>query len=279
MRHRFTAPGGGRLDKLIADNTALSRKQAKSVIKRGGVRIDGRKARFESTTVDAGAVVEVRTNATPATPDLHIPERYREDGLLVVDKPAGLPAQPTRQGNRQHLYGALMARERYVGLHHRLDTPASGLMLFTLDRGLNRAIADAFREGTIHRRYWVVVVGAPDRAGGRWAGAIDGKSAATVWRRAAVGAGMSVLEASLETGRTHQIRRHAADAGLPLIGDRRYGGAAGRAWPRLALHAHQLTFHHPRKDEDVTVDSPLPDDLAPLFARAGWPPQGVPIES
>ncbi|MFT4975768.1 MAG: 23S rRNA pseudouridine1911/1915/1917 synthase [Myxococcota bacterium] len=272
MRHRFTAAAAGRLDRLIADNTSLSRKRAKVLVKRGGVRIDGKPARFESTLVDAGAIVEVRTNAVAADSgreDIALPARYREAGILVVDKPAGLPSQPTRQGRRRHLYGALQAREEYVGLHHRLDTPASGLVLVTLDRGLNKAISEGFKQSTIHRRYLMVVVGDPGKRG-RWSAPIDGQPAATRWQRLARGDFASVLAAELETGRTHQIRRHASEAGHPILGDHRYGGAAGRAWDRLALHAQQLRFHHPRLDRPITVDSPLPDDLALLFEQTGY---------
>jgi len=272
MRHRFTAPKADRLDRLIADNTSLSRKRAKVLVKRGGVRVDGKAARFESTRVDAGAVVEVRTNAVARGGDaVVLPDRYRESGILVVDKPAGLPSQPTRQGKRQHLYGALQAREQYVGLHHRLDTPASGLVLVTTDRALNAPISEAFQQGTIHRRYLLVVVGDPG-ASGRWSAPIDGRPAATRWQRLAGDAFASVLSCELETGRTHQIRRHTAEAGHPILGDQRYGGAAGRAWERLALHAAELRFHHPRLDTDVTVESPLPDDLSLLFEQVGYPP-------
>lgn len=272
MRHRFSAPeGGGRLDRLIADHTSLSRKRARKLVKQGGVRIDGKTAKFESTRVSAGAVVEVRTNAVSAggQGDVALPDRYREDGILVVDKPAGLPSQATRQGHRQHLFGALKAREHYVGLHHRLDTPASGLVLVTTDRDLNRAISDAFQSGSIHRRYLVVVVGDPG-AQGRWSTPIDGRPAATRFERLARDEFASVLACELETGRTHQIRRHAAEAGHPILGDQRYGGAAGRAWDRLALHAHQLRFHHPRLDTSVTVTSPVPEDLSLLFEQVGY---------
>lgn len=272
MRHRFTAPRADRLDRLIADNTALSRKRAKLLIKRGGVHIDGKRARFESTTVSAGAIVEVRTNAVSSSgrADIVLPDRYREAGILVVDKPAGLPSQSTRQGHRQHLYGALQAREDYIGLHHRLDTPASGLVLLTLERALNRAISEAFQDGSIHRSYLLAVIGDPG-ASGHWSSTIDGRRASTRWTRLAHDGHASILSATLETGRTHQIRRHAAEAGFPILGDRRYGGAAGRAWERLSLHAHQLRFLHPRLNRPVTVESPVPDDLSFLFKQIGYP--------
>lgn len=265
MRHRFTVGEEDRLDRLIAAHTPLSRHRARTLIQHGGVRVDGGVANAPWHKVAAGSVVELRTVAAPdRIPEL--PERYRDRDLLVVDKPAGLPAQPTSSGDRLHVYGIVSAREGYAGLHHRLDTPASGLLLLTLRTEANVAIAKAFREHTITRRYLAVVLGDPG-AEGTWDAPLDEEQAITRWKRKASGAGMSLLSLQLETGRTHQIRRHAADAGAPLLGDRRYGGAAGRAWPRLALHAEGLAFAHPMTGQPLDITSPTPDDLVPLLAR------------
>lgn len=293
MRHRFIAASPDRLDKLIAAQTALSRKQARALIKRGGARVEGQIIRFESAPVEKGDLVEIHTTAANQPPSSNNSnssndgegegegegdgggqrpgwlERYREGGLLVVDKSAGLPTQPTRQGHRHHLYGLLAAREPYVGLHHRLDTPASGLLLLTLDPALNKPISAAFQEGSVHRGYLTVVVGDPG-ASGRWSQPIEGQRAVTHWQRLHHAGGMAMLSVTLETGRTHQIRRHAAGAGHPILGDRRYGGAAGPAWPRLALHAATLRFRHPRLGHDVTVSAPPPPDLRGLLLRTGW---------
>lgn len=267
MRARFVANEPGRLDKLVTAHSRLSRKRARVVIERGGVRVDGKVQKRASHEVPEGALVEIRGSAPPrksASADL--PERYRDRFLLVVDKPSGLPSQPTRQGHAQHLYGILQGREHYVGLHHRLDTPASGLVLVTLDRSVNKAMTEAFRQGRIHRRYLAVVVGDPGESG-TWDSQMDDKPATTHWRRLGTAEGMALLECTLETGRTHQIRRHAAGAGVPIVGDRRHGSAAGRLWPRLALHAVGLSLTHPKTGEAVSVESPVPDDLAELVDR------------
>jgi len=270
MRHRFTAPRADRLDKLIAECTSLSRKRARTLVTRGGARVDGEAARHPAIAVAQGAVVEVRTR-TPAATTPALVERYRDAQVIVIDKPCGLPSQAGRGGGADHVYGVLSHQHRYVGLHHRLDTPASGLMLLTLERGANAAVAGAFRDGTIGRRYLVVVLGDPGPEG-RWDTPIDGQAAGTRFRRLSAAGGMAALEVRLETGRTHQIRRHAVDAGHPVLGDRRHGGAAGRLWPRLALHAWGLRFPHPRTGETITVDAPIPADLAELLAKAGYSP-------
>lgn len=194
--------------------------------------------------------------------------RHRDDALLVADKPSGLPTQAPRGGG-ENLFDRLREEHPYVGLHHRLDTPASGLVLFTLDRGVNAAVAAAFREHTVRRRYLVVVLGDPGPSGA-WAVDLDGKPARTRWWRLATRGGRTALAVTLETGRTHQIRRHAAGAGHPVLGDRRHGGAAGRLWPRLALHAAALDLAHPRTGAPLAVRAPLPDDLTGLVARTGY---------
>jgi 23S rRNA pseudouridine1911/1915/1917 synthase len=195
---------------------------------------------------------------------------HEDAHVVVVDKPFGVPSQGTRDGRADHVVAQLQAGRAYVGLHHRLDTPASGLMVLTVDRAANAGIAAAFQSGRVRRTYLVVVLGDPGEAG-TWDAALDGKRAVTRWTRRAAAAGMSVLEVQLETGRTHQIRRHAAGAGHPVIGDRRHGGAAGRAWRRLALHAWRLAFPHPATGELASFEAPVPADLAGLFRRAGLP--------
>ena len=202
-----------------------------------------------------------------SSPPANLPTQYEDGQLIVVDKPSGLPAQSTRDPDQSHVFGILSDRYPYVGLHHRLDTPASGLMLLTLDRRANKAIAEAFRSHQIERGYRVVVLGDPGDSG-EWTGELDGKRAHTRYERVHSSLGMSLLRVQLETGRTHQIRRHALAAGHPVIGDRRHGGAAGRLWPRLALHAESLQLTHPRTGQRLSIESPWPEDLRGLIPAA-----------
>lgn len=199
------------------------------------------------------------------SPPLPLPvvERHRDAALLVVSKPAGLPTQAP-QGGGDNLYDRLRAQEPYLGLHHRLDTPASGLVLFTLDRRVNAAIAQDFAAHRIQREYLCAVLGEPGE-GGRWEEPVEGQPARTDWRRVRRVGELSWLVCALHTGRTHQIRLHAAGAGFPLVGDRRYGGATGRLWPRLALHAARLALRHPRTRRALGVEDPLPADLQALW--------------
>ena len=204
------------------------------------------------------------------------PVVYRDPALIVLDKPSGLPSQAPRGGGR-NAFDLVRDHVEYAALHHRLDTPASGLLLMSLRRDANRGLARAFQSRRVSRRYLVVVLGDPGEAGA-WTTPIQGRGAETRWRRLGCGAGMSLLEAKLITGRTHQVRLHAVGAGHPVLGDRRHGGAAGRAWPRLALHAWRMAIEHPLTRAPLALAAPAPEDLAGLIARAapGWAPAATP---
>ncbi len=194
--------------------------------------------------------------------------RYEDRWLLVVDKPSGLPTQRTRDGE-PGLYDLLRAAHPYLGLHHRLDRPASGLVLFTRHRDANAAVAAGFRDRRIARHYAAVLAGTT--TGGTWDRPLDGQPARTEVTVLGGANGMAAVTCRLHTGRTHQIRRHAALAGTPIAGDRRHGGEASRAWPRLALHARRLALDHPVTGERIDLESPLPEDLQALWALAGGP--------
>jgi 23S rRNA-/tRNA-specific pseudouridylate synthase len=191
---------------------------------------------------------------------------FRDRWLLVVDKPVGLATQPTRSGEA-NLFDQMRAREDYVALHHRLDRPASGLVLLAVHPDVNAPLTQAFREHAVEREYRAVLYGEVD--GGQWDQPLEGRPARTQVVRLGQKAGMTAAQLQLHTGRHHQIRQHAAMAGTPVVGDRRYGGEAGRAWPRLALHACRLSLVHPITGVPLRVDSPLPTDLEVLWRLAG----------
>lgn len=191
---------------------------------------------------------------------------WEDPWLLVVDKPAGLPTQAARGGG-PNLFDTLREGRPYVGLHHRLDTPVSGLVLFTLDPAVNPAVAEAFRTHAIVRTYLAVAVG--EVAPGRWERPVDGQPARTGVEVVGRGSGLTALRLRPETGRFHQLRIHAALNGTPLLGDRRHGGGAARGAPRLLLHAAGLAWAHPVTGERCAVDSPWPAAVAAWWARAG----------
>ena len=199
---------------------------------------------------------------------------FADAHVLIVDKPFGLPSQGTRDGEPgliEHVWRAGMPE---ATLPHRLDRPASGALAVGLCREVAGPLATAFRDHRAKRVYHVVVAGTVS-APVRWDRPLDGKPARTDAAPLGTASGFTTLEVRLHTGRTHQIRRHAALAGHPVVGDRRHGGELGSAWPRLALHAARLSLPHPAGGRTIQVQAPLPDDLARLWAVAGGPSQST----
>lgn len=171
-----------------------------------------------------------------------LPVLTRGDGLLILDKPAGLPAAVPKRGGDSVEARLAAARPRGF-LCHRLDTDTAGCLAVATSRRALRDAQDAFAAGTVTKLYWAVVAGRPAQEAGaidlplakrstaaegwRMVPAADGKPARTLWRVLHPGADMSVLELDLRTGRTHQARAHCAALGHPILGDPRYGGSPG----------------------------------------------------
>jgi RluA family pseudouridine synthase len=184
---------------------------------------------------------------------------FQDEDILVYDKEAGVPSQPVPSDARNNLWGAL---ERGTGLFlrpvHRLDAPTSGLIVFAVNRLAASRLGRLFQERRIKKRYLAFSPGPAPEWGERLVDAAISKSGSQYFaREGGPGApsqtrlrvhevrdadGGAVYLAEPLTGRTHQIRLHMALVGLPIMGDRRYGGAeAGR----LYLRAAGLTFRHP----------------------------------
>lgn len=270
---------GLRLDQVIARRVpGLSRRKARTLIDLGGVFVDRARVKVASRPVRAGQVVEAVLG--PALDRAHAgvaaaPPPYRivheDDAVVVVDKPAGLVTAPTPESDRGNLLAELQQGGRAVWLVHRIDLHTSGLLVFARTPEANRALGDRFARHDVERAYVAVVAGDLADDARTIDRPIGGKRAVThvrVVERLAAGA--TVVEARLETGRTHQIRLHLAGEGHPVLGDAQHGGELARRFtprpPRLALHAGVLGFVHPVTGEPVRFDSPLPDDLATWLA-------------
>lgn len=201
--------------------------------------------------------------------------------LMVVSKPPGLLSQPDRTGDRDVLASAkehLRAHhdvegDLYLGLVHRLDRPASGLMILARTSKAARRLSEQFREQLADKRYIALVEGkcigvgtcvdyllkedrhvrvvSPDHP--------DGKRAELTWQSVAQSQGMSLLQVQLKTGRPHQIRVQLAERGHPIRGDIRYGASQELDGHNLALHAYHLAVEHPVKRVGQQWTQPPPD--------------------
>jgi 23S rRNA pseudouridine1911/1915/1917 synthase len=219
---------------------------------------------------------------------VHIPIVYRDDSLLVVDKPADLVVHPAPGHRGRTLVDELEGligggEEARPGIVHRLDRDTSGLMIVARTEEAHRELSAQIKAREVGRVYTALVEG---RLASR-TGTIDApvgrdrraREKMTVGGRAPRDARThfevletlsadSLLEARLETGRTHQIRTHFAAIGHPVAGDPRYGHAGRHGLARQFLHSSRLAFRHPVTDEALEFDSRLPDDLAAALERA-----------
>jgi 23S rRNA pseudouridine1911/1915/1917 synthase len=188
-----------------------------------------------------------------------------DEHIVVVVKPAGLLTAPTPEGDRGNLLHALETRGGTQQRHfvvHRLDLQTSGVLVFAKSDVANRKLAEIFRTHDLTRQYDVFCAGEFPYESFSVRAPIDGKAAVTQLERQLVLASCSWLKATLETGRTHQIRKHLQGLGHPVLGDPRYGTRSKNAPPRMALHARRLAFAHPISGEALDFEAPLPAELA-----------------
>lgn len=215
---------------------------------------------------------------------LHIKEQirilYEDDWLLAVDKPSGLPTQNTLDPKRESMYQFLLVSKKwnYLGLHHRIDSPTSGIVLLTKSKLANKGVGDLFKLHQIQKKYLCLTQKVPlktdfevenhlkviklskgkikvrsTNSGGDWAHTLF-KVIDHFGERA------SLIEAYPQTGRMHQIRVHLSELGHPILGDALYF-RVDRHFPRLLLHASEIQFIHPITNQSISITSPIPEDF------------------
>lgn len=214
---------------------------------------------------------------------------YEDDGFMVVNKPAGFPVHGGSGIDSGIIEGLRRLRPEatFLELVHRLDRDTSGCLIIAKKRSALRRLHDLFRDDRVHKTYlallagqWArkkMIVNAPllknvSKGGERMVVVSQsGKEAETLFRRVKLFKNSTLVEASPKTGRTHQIRVHAAWLGHPIVGDERYGLAEvnktfyGKGYKRMFLHARELTFDHPATGKPIKFEAPLPAQLQDLL--------------
>ena len=298
---------GERLDKFLTTRyPAVSRGTLQRLIEEGHIRVNGRAVK-PTHPPRVGEVISVHwPEARPAeaqAEDIALDVLFEDKDLLVLNKAPGIVVHPA-SGNEEHtLVNALLHHckgqlsgiggvER-PGIVHRLDKPTSGVLLVAKTDEAHRGLAIQFERREVEKRYLALVHGRLPRAHDviRLPVARDltrrtrmttrrreGRQAVTEYRVLETARGFTLLEASLHTGRTHQVRVHFSSLGHPLVGDTLYGAPRLLRWndhsaptlDRIFLHAQRLRFHHPRTSRLVEVTAPVPAELSELLHRLGF---------
>jgi 23S rRNA pseudouridine1911/1915/1917 synthase len=280
---------GSRLDRFLAGELPnFSRARLQTLIREGFVTLNGKPPRPRDP-VRSGDVIELtepaleKTEARPEQIALEI--LFEDDDLLVLSKPAGLVMHPGA-GHQQHtLVNALLGHCKNLsgiggkerpGIVHRLDKETSGCLVVAKNDATHRDLSKQFAARTMQKIYLALVAGIPRKSSGVIDKAIarhpvhrqrmsiarrQGRTAKTEFRVLRAGAGMSLLECTLHSGRTHQIRVHLHHLAHPVLGDKLYGGKHAGTFPRQMLHAWKLAFRHPRTGEVMTFEAPVPSDF------------------
>jgi RluA family pseudouridine synthase len=200
---------------------------------------------------------------------MNIPIVYEDDWLLIVNKPAGLLSVPNPEKESRTLTGILNQDALGKGLKyslypcHRLDRQTSGLIIYAKGKGIEKKMADAFRNRLVKKRYTAFVHGKLARREGKIDFTIEGKNALTKYRVIQEKGDYSVVEVSPLTGRTNQIRIHFKGMHHPLVGEDKFIFRKDFAlrFKRVCLHAEYLEFKHPQTGNIVVARAPLPEDM------------------
>jgi 23S rRNA pseudouridine1911/1915/1917 synthase len=296
------ALAGQRLDQALASLfDGFSRSRLQQWIREGRVRVDGKVPRARDKVcggerVELEAVLESRDEAQPE--DIPLAIVYRDEALLVVDKPAALVVHPAAGNWEGTLQNALLHADPTLavlprsGIVHRLDKDTSGLLVVARTLGAHKALVAALAAREVKREYRAIVIGVPTAGGTveapigrhptvrtRMAVVPHGRPATTHYRVLERFRAHALLQVNLETGRTHQIRVHLAHVRHPIVGDPVYAGRlrippgatpllaeALRGFGRQALHAHRLALAHPVTGEWLEWHAPMPTDMQALLA-------------
>src|SRR5215216_6257193 len=279
---------GARLDRYVADQLPdLSRGTVQTLIESGRVLVDGqqRKPKFRITPGEVVSVEIPPPRIDEILPDpIPLAVVYENADVIVVDKPAGMVVHPAPGHPRGTLANALVAHvpgisvggSRRPGIVHRLDKDTSGLIVAAkTDRG-RTALVSQWEDRSVEKTYLALVagsvadeeaiidapIGRDPKNRQRMAVVRSGRPAVTRFRVVERLPNTTLLEVSIETGRTHQIRVHLAFIGHPVVGDQIYGREKPTDPPleRQFLHASALAFRLP-DGEWLRLESPLPDEL------------------
>lgn len=286
-------------------NIVPSRNRASELIRSGFVTSQGKTLKA-SYKVQAQVQIEVRmpeespdSELVPLPAPLNI--LFQDQDVVVINKPSGLVVHPAAGHAQDTLVNIMLHHidnlamgfgENRPGIVHRLDRDTSGVIVVAKNDIAHRHLADQFKNKSVHRIYWAVVKGQPKKSKGRIESFLarhptdrkrfashpkNGKLAITHYEclqviKPSTKDSISWLKLQLETGRTHQIRVHLSELGHPVLGDPIYNRRDNSGLSRLALHACELGFVHPRSGQELRFCVPWPAQLLSELESLGLKP-------
>ena len=296
---------GVRLDRFLAEQLPeMSRTRIQALVDEGRVRVDGI-ARKRSHRVEPGETISIEIPAQPPPgvepEEIALEILYEDDDLAIVNKPAGMVVHPGAGLHRGTMVAALLNRFGGEGLSavggplrpgivHRLDKETSGVLVIARTDAAHKKLVEEFRDRRIEKTYIALLHGNVKGESGKIELPVardlrrrsrmttrrrEGRDARTDWRVLLRVGGMTLVQAGLHTGRTHQIRVHFSAVGCPVVGDMLYGAPreerVGKETleplGRNFLHAARIGFDHPMTGKRIDVRAPLPRELTSYFVR------------
>ncbi|MFH1737280.1 MAG: RluA family pseudouridine synthase [Actinomycetota bacterium] len=290
------ADEGSRLDAFLAAKTGVSRARAQKLIAQELVSVNGSPAAKSDIIKKTDKIAVNFPTPEPSglePEDIPIKILYEDDDLMVLSKPPGLVVHPAPGHLSGTLVNALLAHTKGLsgvgginrpGIVHRLDRDTSGLMIVAKTDEAHQGLAAALKKREIRKTYTALVEGSLADDEGEIVAPVGrhlkdrkkmavsvgrGRDAVTRWRALEQFKGFTLIEVSLITGRTHQIRVHLQHIGHPVAGDPVYGHGAGKSLhlSRQFLHASGLSFKHPVTDREMVFKDELPSDLREALKR------------
>jgi 23S rRNA pseudouridine1911/1915/1917 synthase len=298
-RQTISVPPGswGRVDRLVADASGLSRSYVQKLIAEGRVTLGDVPVKANDTAVPGSSLELEVPEPKPldlAPEPIPLSVVYEDADMLIVDKPAGLVVHPAAGHESGTLVNALLARGteyggiagvQRPGIVHRLDRETSGLLMVAKTDKAQAGLMAQLKARGVKKTYLGLVLGSVAATTGRIEAPIgrdpahrmrmavvpNGREAVTGYRVRERLGGWTLLELDLVTGRTHQIRVHLAAIGHPLAGDSLYGNGTSRRGPeattRLFLHSWRIELQSPADGHLIRAVAPLPPDLGSVLER------------
>lgn len=275
---------GNRLDKTLADLTTLSRSQANEEIKKGTVLVNGKAAKAKYA-VKVGDVITYEIPEDEIldyeAEEIPLDIIYEDEDVAVINKPQGMVVHPSAGHTSGTLVNALMYHIKDLstingvvrpGIVHRIDKDTSGLLMIAKNDISHKALAEELKDKKSLRKYLAIVhgnlpndrgmieapIGRSEKDRKKQAVTAKGKEAVTRFQVLERFGNYTLVELTLETGRTHQIRVHMAYIGHPVAGDPLYGPRKTLKGQGQFLHARTLGFTHPRTGEVMTFTAEAP---------------------